>query len=208
MAALSTVTTALERTWTAIRTIHPDVRPAALVVYLHPAGDRRGHYGESSWTTRDNGHLDEIHISAHILHEGARSVLQTLLHEACHSIATAKGVQEVSRQGRYHNSVFACLAETLGLVVVPAPGIGCATPAITDATASVFSNALQELDDALGLWRDLHPKATTTKRKPTGMIKLECPVCHRIIRATEKTLLAGTIECTPCKAYFARSHPL
>jgi len=202
MAALSTVTTALERTWTAIRTIHPDVRPAALVVYLHPAGDRRGHYGESSWTTRDNGHLDEIHISAHILHEGARSVLQTLLHEACHSIATAQGVQAVSRQGRYHNSVFACLAEILGLVVEPEPDIGYTTPDITDATASVFSNALQELDDALDLWRDLHPKATTTKRKPEGMVKLICCRCGRVIRASRKTIDAGPIICQPCRVPF------
>jgi hypothetical protein len=35
MTTLSSLTSALERCWTAIRTVHPDVRDAAIVVYLH-----------------------------------------------------------------------------------------------------------------------------------------------------------------------------
>jgi hypothetical protein len=39
---LSNLTHALEKAWTAIRTVHPGVRPAVITVYRHAKGDRRG----------------------------------------------------------------------------------------------------------------------------------------------------------------------
>ena len=204
MTTLSIVTSALERSWTAIRTVHPDVREAAMVVYLHPRGDRRGHYWQESWTTRDNGSLDEVHVSSHILSEGSESVFRTLLHEACHSIAIARGVQDTSRQGRYHNGQFCSLAWELGLVTVADKAIGCVTTAMTAKAQQRFVNPLAELSEALDLWQDAGAYQVFRKGKPGGTqsVKLQCPVCGRIVRASRSCVDFGPITCGVCLGWF------
>lgn len=211
MTTLSSLTSALERCWTAIRTINPDVRDAALVVYLHQNCDRRGHFQENSWTTTNALKLDEVHISSHILAEGAQSVFRTLLHEACHSVATRRDVQDVSRQGRYHNKRFRDLARELGLTTAKEPGIGYVTPGITVRAQNTYANAIAELETAIELYQMLVPVgagAGKGKGKRSRMLKLTCPVCHRIIRATRKTIELGPIVCGPCVAAFLEEHPL
>ena len=203
MSTLSGITSSLERAWASIRTVHPDVRPAAMVVYLHPAGDRRGHYGQSSWTTRDNGSLDEVHISSHILNEGPASVLETLLHEGCHSAGMTRGVQTTSRQGRYHNHYFALLAVEFGLVVAVDPTWGATTPGITEVTIEIYRNTLSDLEESLDMWqtRKLFLPGAKVKGE-SRQIKLVCPTCGRIIRASKKTLAIGPIRCVPCDTDF------
>ena len=47
----------------------------------------------------------------------ASEVLATLLHEAAHALAHARGSKDTSRQGRYHNTKFKNCAEEVGLTV-------------------------------------------------------------------------------------------
>ena len=54
-------------------------------------------------------------ISGEGLRRTAHDVLGTLLHEAAHALAHARGIKDTSRQGRYHNKHFKTLAEELGL---------------------------------------------------------------------------------------------
>ena len=54
-------------------------------------------------------------ISGEGLRRSPREVLGTLLHEAAHALAHARGIKDTSRQGRYHNKHFKTLAEELGL---------------------------------------------------------------------------------------------
>ena len=47
--------------------------------------------------------------------EGPRQTLQTMLHEAVHALAHARGVNDTSRGGKYHNKrAFVALAAELG----------------------------------------------------------------------------------------------
>lgn len=204
MNTLSSTTAALERVWTAIRTIHPDVRPAAIVVYLHSRNDRRGHYWQESWLDRSSAHLDEIHISSHILKESPAQVLCTLLHEAAHSIAVARSIQDVSRQNRYHNKHFRTLAIELGLQVKPKAGIGITTPNLTDQTSHTFKNVLEELASTLDLYQHSRTTGNNKGKAKTSMLKLTCPTCSRIIRASPKTLALGPILCAPCDTAFQK----
>lgn len=204
MNTLSAITMSLERAWTAIRTAYPDVRPAIITVYLHARGDRRGHFRQSCWTTINaQGARDEVHISSHILKEGPISVFQTLLHEAGHSICVTRNVQDVSRQGRYHNLNFGIVARTLGLVTASDPKIGVVTTGITDAARDMFSHVLVDLAETLDLYQDLRvqPQGRKPKGKSTS-VKLQCPTCGRIIRASAKTVKGGPIECVPCNEDF------
>jgi hypothetical protein len=204
MASLSTITTALERSWTAIRTVYPDVRQAALVVYLHPNGDRKGHYWQNSWTLlRDNTQIDEVHISSHLFALDAVCVFQTLIHEAVHSCAVTRGIQDTSRQGRWHNKAFASIATEFGLVVESDSAIGHVTTDITTETRKKFANAIGELQQAIEMYQAIHLGGKGKgKGKSRGMVKLVCPSCGRVIRASIKTMDVGPILCVPCKDFF------
>jgi hypothetical protein len=72
------------------------------------------------------------------LERGPEPVFATLLHEAAHALADAREIQDTSRQGRYHNLRFRALAEELGLVVTPAPGIGWSATTLPAATAALY----------------------------------------------------------------------
>jgi len=202
MSTLSNLTAAIERALAAVRTIHPDVRPAIVVVFRHDRGDRRGHYQPESWTS-SNTDIDEIHVSSTILAEGAASVLRTLLHEAAHSVARTRNVQDQSRQARWHNQNFASLADELGLVTERSPHVGIATPDLKPATRATFANVLADLQQSL----DLHQEPASSSRPRVGsrMLKLTCPACRRVIRATHRTMNVGPIRCVPCAADFVQA---
>lgn len=205
MTTLTNVTASLERAWASIRTVFPIVRPAVIVVYLHHKCDRRGHYLERGWTTIANGKLDEIHISSHVLAEGAESVLETLLHEAVHSGNVALGVQDCSRQGRYHNKAFADLAGDMGLRVFVAPPYGYAVTQLTDDIRMIFANTLDDVREHLLMWQELPTVRPGGGRVHRPSTKLWCPKCKRIIYASRKTQEVGDIICEPCGVHFVGS---
>lgn len=204
MTALSSVTTALERAWTAIRTLHPDVQPAAMVVYLHPKGDRLGHYWQRSWETRQHVKLDEVHVSSHALARGADETLHVLLHEAAHSIAATRSIQDVSRQGRYHNKRFSKLAHEMGLVVETNPKIGYTTVGMDTSILDQYAHTLRDLTESIQLWQQKRQAANGngSNSSKNRSIRLTCPDCGRIIRASRKCINDGPIVCAPCSVPF------
>jgi len=203
MATLSAVTSALERCWSVIRNVHPEVRPAVMCVYLHPAGDRLGHYWQASWTTRDNRLVDEVHISSATLELGAEATFTTLLHEAVHSSAVTQSINEVSRQQRYHNQKFRKLALEFGLVVEKVPQFGYTTPDTTAETKMQYFNAILDLHESIELWQHRRPpEEGNGETKGSRNLKAVCPMCSRIIRLSMKTWNLGAIRCVPCGVEF------
>ena len=75
-----------------------------------------GHHAPGRWVA-GNEKRTEIMISGEGLRRTPRDVLGTLLHEAAHALAAARGIKDTSRQGRYHNTNFKMLAEELGITV-------------------------------------------------------------------------------------------
>lgn len=132
---------ALEACWRAIRRHHPEIPPAMLVVAAGFDARRHklGHFAaERWWHARKDGALPEVLIGGEGLERGPEPVFATLLHEAAHALADAREIQDTSRQGRYHNLRFRALAEELGLVVTPAPGIGWSATTLPAATAALY----------------------------------------------------------------------
>jgi hypothetical protein len=73
---------------------------------------RPGAWTSASWSSRK----PELFVSGECLAEGPRQTLQTMLHEAVHALAHARGVKDTSRGGKYHNKrEFVTLAGELGL---------------------------------------------------------------------------------------------
>jgi curved DNA-binding protein CbpA len=202
--AVSLVLGVLETIWQAIRAHHPELPAVIIIIASGTDGKQRrwGHYQPGCWITGTQAR-PEIMISGEGLHLGARFVLDTLLHEAAHALAAARGIQDTSRQGRYHNKHYKTLAEELGLTVEFSKTIGWSATTVPDSTAAVYEPQLAALTDALILWRlEEPPTATTTgTRRSSNLLAATCP-CGRKIRAAASTLAEAPITCGECHGKF------
>ena len=84
-----------------------------------PEGYRlRGHHWPERWVLdgQDQPRAPELFIAGELLSAGGRAVVEVMLHEAAHALATRRGIKDTSAAGnRYHNKRFVALAAELGL---------------------------------------------------------------------------------------------
>jgi hypothetical protein len=215
---ISPILSTIEDAYAEIRRRHPDAGPAAIVVYL----DQRswGSITFNAWTVAGNGSkLDQIHINSALLQDPP-ALLGTLIHEACHSIARTRKIQDVSRGGRYHNHHFKQIAEELGLTTDTHPTIGITTGNLLPEIEQTYSETLIDLYANLTLYQELpgyrpgnQPAEDQDDQTPeedekeepnkNRQIKAVCQ-CEppRIIRASRSTLEAAPIICGACAANF------
>ena len=129
--AISVIVRVLEDIWRTIRARHGEV--PAVVIIIASGTERKqpvwGHHAPGRWYAGAEQRA-EIMISGEGLGRTPRDVLGTLLHEAAHALAAARGIKDTSRQGRYHNTNYKALAEELGMTVSlrPQPSAGPSPP--------------------------------------------------------------------------------
>lgn len=157
-ARVSQVVAALERVWNeGVRVSHPELPDVAIVVASGAEGlkvKRWGHFAAGRWVVAGGERRSEILIAAELLAHGPIDVLGTLLHEAAHALAFARGLKDTSRQGRYHNERYRALAIEVGLVCERDDVYGWTITRCTDATVEVYEPALQELETAGRFYRE------------------------------------------------------
>jgi hypothetical protein len=202
----SLLVAALERTWQSIRWHHPDVPEAVLVVASGSEGKRLnlGHFAPHRWHVNGSDR-HEVLVGGEGLQRGATDVLGTLLHEAAHGLACARGVQDTSRGGRYHNRRYAQLARELGLDVTSVKPIGWSATTVPEPTASAYAGQLEELQAALVLWRRQEHRIGTGARS-RNLLAAVCG-CGRRIRVAKATLAEAPILCGLCEDPFAPTDP-
>jgi len=159
-----------------------------------------GHYASGRWYASNVKHA-EVMVSGEGLARTPRDVLATLLHEAAHALAAARGITGTSRQGRYHNKKYALLAAELGLDVAATPGFGWTITTVPDTTAARYAAQLGALNDAMTIWRNDEPTPTGTARRNTNLIAAACS-CGRKIRVAASTLDEAPITCRACDGHF------
>ena len=200
--AASRVLAVLEDTWTAIRSRHGQVPP--VVIIIASGTDSRqpkwGHYASGRWYASNVKHA-EVMISGEGLARTPRDVLATLLHEAAHALAAARGITDTSRQGRYHNKKYAVLARELGLHVTETPGFGWTITTVPDSTAARYAAQLGALKDAMTIWRNAEHITAAARGRSTNLIAAQCS-CGRKIRVAASTLDEAPIICQACDGYF------
>jgi curved DNA-binding protein CbpA len=200
--AISAVLRVLEETWQAIRARHPELPSVVLVVASGTDGRqaRWGHHAPQRWRVGLEDRA-EIMISGEGLKRGAPAVLGTLLHEAAHALAAARGIRDTSRQGRYHNKRYKILAEELGITTEHDPQLGWSVTTVPEPTLLSYARQLYNLQNAITLWRhDEHAPAGTTRRN-TNLIAAACP-CGRSIRIAASTLAEAPVTCRACDGDF------
>jgi hypothetical protein len=197
--------TALETAWAAIRDRHPDVPDAVLIVGSgSPAKGSQsmkwGHFASLRWQSGDT-QLPEVLVSGEGLSRTPAEVFTTLLHEATHGLAEARGIRDTSRQGRWHNKKFATLAAELGLSARKDDKLGYSPCTLTDQAAVDYGDTLISLTAALKAFR--HPEINAGKQRTNNNngVSAECE-CPRKIRLSVTAFEEGPIVCAACQAAF------
>ncbi len=205
----SAVVAALEDAWTTIRAHHADV-PQVVIILGAGSESRRGlfkwgHFAAARWHVAGTNR-PEVLVSGEGLRRGAHQVLATLLHEAAHGMANTRGIQDTSRQGRWHNRRFANLAGELDLKVTQDPKTGWSQTHLTEQLADRYADQLTGLSSALLLWRhaELQLGTPTTSR---NLLACSCE-CGRKLRVAKSTLEQAPIICGACDEPFTPERDL
>jgi hypothetical protein len=184
---------ALNEALKAIRTRHPEVPNAVLVVGTS-SNKKHGHFAQKSWDGKAATH--EIMLSGESLRRPAEDVLATLIHESAHALAAAREIKDTSRQGRWHNVKFKALGEELGITLHEDKQIGWSPTTLSKNTAAIYKNELKVLAKALKTYRipvEATPKAKTTVRIDCGCRGVTVPISF-----FEK----GGLICNECGKFF------
>lgn len=219
--ASSRVIIALEDCYAALRLRWPDLPGVVITVFYDRRRSLRGRVRvwDGQWRSQAHPFLPELHLDSTILSDPPEAILKTLVHEAAHALAQARGIQDTSREGRYHNQRFAELAREMGLVVEADTRLGIRTPSLRPEWLAEHYRPLVQTIAAASqrLWQDDHaPLARagghghagkSTGNGPTSPKgRLVKAVCHcrppRIIRAARQTLRAAPIRCAACGGAF------
>ena len=113
-----------------------------------PARSRLGHFAAARWRAGPD-EVPELFVGGEGLERGPNELLGTLLHEAAHGLGSVRGVQDTSRQGRYHNERYRALAEELGLRAARIGAIGWSDTTVVPETELRYRSALERLSDPL-----------------------------------------------------------
>jgi hypothetical protein len=187
----------LESVWASARRRHPEIPDAVVVI---ASGSERGqlakygHYAQLRWQTA-GGQLPEVLVAGEGLARGPEPVLATLLHEAAHGLADVRGIQDTSRQGRYHNRRYLALAEQLGLQVAQAPVIGWSVTTLRPETREAYADELAVLAPVLTMHRA--PELPGRRGGGSRYLLAACS-CGRKVRVVRRTFDAGPIVCGLC----------
>jgi hypothetical protein len=200
---------ALEHAWAAIRTRHPEV-PNAIIVLGSGSPTKAsqalkwGHFASLRWQ-HGGTRLPEVLVSGEGLKRTPQEVFTTLLHEATHGLADARNIQDTSRQGRWHNKRFAKLAAELGMTTTRDDRLGFSPCTLTDQTAATYQPVIARIGDALGAWR--HPELHAEGKQRTNNNGLACQCeCPRKLRLSQAVFDAGPVICGVCADAFLPEH--
>jgi hypothetical protein len=170
----SQVVKCLENLSAAITKRHPELPEVVIVTGAGLPHGKWAHYSIGyHWydrTASDNGDQapegektapakrPEMFIAGERLACGAEDTLQSMMHEYAHALADVRGIQDCSRQGRYHNGEFLKCAEELGLSYPytndkgkPSPNskIGFSAVELTEETKVLYKAEIEKLDAAI-----------------------------------------------------------
>ncbi|GLY97643.1 hypothetical protein Acsp02_48970 [Actinoplanes sp. NBRC 103695] len=197
---------ALEAAWDAIRARHPEVPAVVLVVGSGSptkpnANMKWGHFASLRWQSGEQ-RLPEVLVSGEGLSRTPVEVFTTLTHEATHGLADARGIEDTSRQGRWHNKKFATLAAELGMATDKTDKFGYSACTLTEDAQRAYAPAITSLGKALRAFR--HPETFGEAKKRTNNnngVSAEC-ACPRKIRLSVTAFDEGPIVCGVCEAAF------
>lgn len=224
----SEVVKALEVAWKAIMSGNKDVPDVLMITGsgLDLLGAKWAHFWRERWEDKnDKSRRPELFISGERLACGGSLTVQSLLHEAAHAIAFVRGIQDTSRQNRYHNKEFVKICNELGLDYqhdAPDTTHGFSAVTFTKEGEARYASVIKALDVAIKTYLPgFGDFGTTTGGTTTGGNTIRIPrttktttpsrnnikaVCGcdtpRIMRMSRKTFEVSSITCGACDKTF------
>ncbi|WP_417512528.1 hypothetical protein [Microbacterium sp.] len=190
---------AIEAAWAAIQDAHNDV--PEVVVTLGSGSSAKGltlgHFAADRWVRGEDA-VHELFVGGEGLARGGSDVMGTLIHEAAHAAAQARGIKDTSRQGRYHNQQFRAIAESFGLTIEHDPKLGWSTTTLPQASAARYAATIAALDAAITAHRRAEVHTANGGRKSSNNGAAATCGCGRKVRASLAVLDAGPILCGLC----------
>lgn len=197
----SAIVRALEVAWEDIQAAHPDTPPVVIITGqgLKANGSGRlGHFWDGRWVENVTRQArPEMFLAGEVLAKGGAAVFGVLLHEAAHGVAATRGIQDTSRDGRYHNRRFQAVAEELGLTVEKMGSHGWAQTDLSEAAAQGWGRTIEALEKTLAA--HLLPVGPSASSADRGYRKAQC-ACGRVLRASKTELAAAPIICGLCES--------
>jgi len=187
------IVTVLNGAWAAVQRNNPEVPDVMIVTGRRRSKQEntiRGQHCAETWHVngRDGRHA-EVWVAGERLAEGGTAVMQTLIHEAAHALAKARGIKDTSNKGRYHNREFVKLAEEMGLEGPPmsaGKSLGYSDCQITSATTELYAAKIKELDEACKSFVAPAEPEEKPARKPSVKARCQCPDDDNEITWTKK----------------------
>jgi len=231
----SEIVAALEVAYEDIRANHPELPEVVWITGsgLAGGGGKWAHFWRDRWEDKrdDASEPDkraEMFMAGERLACGAELTLQSMLHEAAHALAAVRGLQDTSRQHRYHNKTFVKMAKELGLEYpheTPDSTTGFSAVVLREETKAKYAETIKRLDAsiktylndpllaALGLvggdgtgsdGAHRIPKGLKpTKPKARNNTKYVCECAKpRVLRMAPKTFEVAPITCGACGEEF------
>jgi hypothetical protein len=220
-ATASALVAACEHAWETIRSHHPELPDAVVVVGSGVERGRLvklGHWWGGRWVA-DGGARGEVLLAGEALHQPPADVFEILLHEAAHALNAARGIKDTSRGGRYHNQRYKAAAEELLLRVRAMPPHGLARTLLTDEARGRYATTIDRLGDAMRIARRLdaptrsreHDKDGADEDKSGERSKSQAVTCTcgcgRRLRVAPTVLAVGPIHCGRCDTDFTAEAP-
>lgn len=213
--AASLLVAALERVWAGIRRHHRELPAVVVLVGPGDHGKRRkwGHFAPGRWA-RAAGlaaetnveRVHEVLLAGESLERDAVDTVGTMLHEAAHALAEARGVKDTSRRGAYHNAKYRKLAEELGLDVAKDDRIGWSLTTIRPATVERYAAEVEALRLAQEKTRGARRRwaeEKEEKEKPGRTTWVcSCSPEPRRLPWGKRDMEVAPVICTKCEAEF------
>ena len=72
---------------------------------------------QPAWTSAEGENIIEVSLVAERLNRPTLDIIATVIHEACHVVATARGIKDCAKSGR-HNKLFQSISNEFGLLTL------------------------------------------------------------------------------------------
>ncbi|MGI8685704.1 MAG: DUF6166 domain-containing protein, partial [Acidimicrobiales bacterium] len=219
-ATASAVVSACEAAWADIRSQHPQVPEAVIILGSGVERGRLvklGHWWGARWLA-DGQVRGEVLLAGEALHLPADKVFEVLLHEAAHGLNAARGIKDTSRGGRYHNQRYAEAAREVKLHVRATPPYGLAGTSLTPEALERYEGTIEQLGEAIRIARKLDRslgagaedkdaegggrEGEEGGEKTRGALAASCG-CGRKLRMAPSVLARGPVVCGVCGSEFS-----
>lgn len=139
----------------------------------------------------ENPSLYEINLNPNLFGSmPVNEIIGTLLHEMCHYYHAVNSI--VDCKGKSHNKTFKATAESVGLIVEKAKGVGFGLTTNSDELNQFIEEEIAPDEDSFAWFRYVEPKEIKPRKKTS--FTFTCPTCGMKAKGKENI----RIKCAVC----------